>query len=230
MPAFDPRRLVSTWVLLASTSCTSNDVDASDASGRPYDDSADTTEPVDPIRGEACATAETLPATCIPTSPDGEGPYWRPDAPERSSLNVKGAAGTPMFLAGRVVDAQCAPVEGVRVYLWSASPDGTYDHLAQDPNLYGYQTTSADGAFCFETLRPAPYGPPEARLPAHFHLNVLQGAEKRLTTQLRFAGDPYLGTTADPSRIVEAEQLPDGSERVAYDLVLRGPSGAPTTP
>ncbi len=226
----DPRRLVSIWVLLASTSCASGDEDVRDAKGLPAGDSADTSTPVEPVGPDACARADNLPATCIPTSPDGEGPYWRPDAPERSSLNVKGAAGTPMFLAGRVVDAQCAPVEGVRVYLWSASPDGTYDHLAQDPNLYGYQTTSADGAFCFETLRPVPYGPPESRLPAHFHLNVLQGAEKRLTTQLRFQGDPYLGTTVDPSRVVEPERLSDGSERVVYDFVLRGPSGAPATP
>jgi protocatechuate 3,4-dioxygenase beta subunit len=177
----------------------------------------DTSESATP---DACRWTTPLPATCVPTSPDGEGPYWRVDAPERAALNVADATGTRMFVAGRVLDSACRPVAGVRVYLWSAGPDLTYDHLAADPNLYGYQTTAPDGTVCFETLRPLPYGPPEARLPAHFHVNVLDNDVKRLTTQLRFTGDPYLGAGMDPRRIVTPEPLPDGSERVSYDFVL----------
>jgi len=177
------------------------------------------------LREAACAQEEPLPSTCTPTSGDGEGPYWRPDSPERSALNVKGDVGPTLFLSGRVLDTRCQPVAGVRVYLWSASIDGRYDFEAADPNLYGYQTTAADGSFCFETLRPPPYGPPESRLPAHLHLNFLEAASGRklLTTQLRFAGDPYLDPNADSRRTVTPEVLAEGVERAFFDFVLAPP-------
>lgn len=180
----------------------------------------------DPVRDAACTRDDALPTTCTSTSPDGEGPYWRPDAPERASLNVRGDTGIRLFLAARVLDARCQPVPGVRVYVWSAGADLSYDVTTADFQLYGFQTTDADGAVCFETLRPLPYGPPESRLPAHLHLNFLDGAgNKLLSTQLRFAGDPYLDSAADARRVVAPETLADGSERVAFDFVLpRGPA------
>ena len=181
----------------------------------------------DPVRDAACERTDALPSGCTPTSPDGEGPYWRPDAPERSNLNVRGDPGTRLFLAARVLDGRCQPVAGVRVYVWSANTELTYDFEAADPNLYGYQTTGPDGTVCFETLRPLPYGPPESMLPAHLHLNLLDAAtgRKLLTTQLRFAGDPYLDPNGDTRRVVTPETLADGSERVTFDFVL--PSAGP---
>ena len=180
----------------------------------------------DPVRDAACTRDDALPSTCSPTTPDGEGPYWRPDAPERSSLNVRSDTGTRLFLAARVLDAGCQPVPGVRLYVWSAGADLTYDVVSADFQLYGFQTSDADGTVCFETLRPLPYGPPESRLPAHLHLNLLDSAgNKLLTTQLRFAGDPYLDPAGDARRVVLPEALADGSERVAFDFVLpRGPA------
>ena len=135
-------------------------------------------------------------------------------------LNVKGDAGTRMYLSARVLDDACQPVEDVRVFLWSAGPDLSYDHQAEDPNLCGHQVTTPDGSVCFETLRPLPYGPPEARLPAHLHFNLLAGDTKLLSTQLRFSGDPHLAPGMDATRIVTPEVLEDGSERVQYTFVL----------
>lgn len=170
-----------------------------------------------------CGEEQPLPTRCVPTSPDGEGPYFREDAPVRTELNVARLEGTPLVLAGRVLDARCLPQADLRVYLWSADPAGRYDDQADDRNLYGQTVTDTSGRFCFLTLRPVPYGPPESRLPAHLHLNFFRGATKVFTTQLRFAGDPYLPTTGDTSRNLTPEVLPDGTERIRFDFVLPDP-------
>ena len=169
----------------------------------------------------ACERGDPLPSTCEPTSPDGEGPYFREDAPERASLNVRGVEGTRLVLAGRLLDHRCQPVEGGTVYLWSAGPEGFYDNTSPDPNLYGRVRTATDGSFCFETLRPPPYGPETSRLPAHLHLNFFVDGVKVLTTQLTFAGDPYLPAVVDMRRNVTPEPLAGGGERIAFDFVLR---------
>jgi protocatechuate 3,4-dioxygenase beta subunit len=169
----------------------------------------------------ACDRDDPLPASCEPTGPDGEGPYFREDAPERTFLNVRGVDGTRLVLAGRLLDHRCQPVEGGVVYLWSAGPEGFYDNTSPDPNLYGRTTTATDGTFCFETLRPPPYGPETSRLPAHLHLNFFVRGAKVLTTQLTFAGDPYLPPGADLRRNVTPEPLAGGGERIVFDFVLR---------
>lgn len=209
----------------STTDATDDSVDTA----APEDDTSATTDSAAPDTADTpdpealCGDEQPLPTRCVPTSPDGEGPYFREDAPVRTELNIAGLEGVPLVLAGRVLDARCLPQADLRVYLWSADPMGRYDDQADDPNLYGQTVTDAGGNFCFRTLRPVPYGPPESRLPAHLHLNFFRGATKVFTTQLRFAGDPYLPTAGDTSRNVTPEILADGTERIRYDFVLPDP-------
>src|SRR5438034_1396839 len=66
------------------------------------------------------ARAEGQPA-CAPTRPDMLGPFYEPDAPERS------VTGRGLTVTGRVSAAKgCAPLPAARIEWWSAGPRGDY--------------------------------------------------------------------------------------------------------
>ena len=108
-----------------------------------------------------------------------------------------------------------------------------------DGNLRARFRTSDDGAFEIHTVVPAPYmiphdGPTGQLLaaggwhpwrPAHLHYFVDADGHDRLTTQLFFAGDRWLGTDvagADKAELVlEPVRNGDGELEVTYDFVLQ---------
>lgn len=186
------------------------------------DTGGDTGAPLD-WTAECEDGASPLPVDCSrPTPLAGEGPFLRDDVPERADLNVTGDEGDVLILTGRVLGPDCLPRPGLRFILWSAGgAERFYDTQSADANLYGWQETDENGAFCFRTLKPVPYGEPDNLLPAHLHIAVLDGDQRVLTTQLAFAGDPHLQNDPKPPElIVEPETLADGSQRVRYDFVL----------
>jgi len=113
-----------------------------------------------------------------------EGPYFKPDSPERSVLLEPGIPGTPIVLAGQVLDSTCRPVNGALVDLWHADGQGRYDNAGY--RLRGHQHTDASGQYRFETVAPAPY----VGRTRHFHVKVQRPAGPVLTTQLYFPGEP----------------------------------------
>ncbi len=113
-----------------------------------------------------------------------EGPYFRPDSPERSVLLDPGVSGTKIVLAGLVLDSACRPVKGALVDLWHADGQGRYDNAGY--RLRGHQYTDAAGRYRFETVAPAPY----VGRTRHFHVKVQAAAGPVLTTQLYFPGEP----------------------------------------
>lgn len=106
---------------------------------------------------------------CPPTPPDADGPFYRPDAPERSQI------GRGYLLMGEVKSAKdCAPIGGAKIEIWMAGPDG----------LYGDQwraTTFArqDGRYHFVSHLPGRYG----SRPPHIHLIVNAPGFEELITQ-----------------------------------------------
>ena len=63
-----------------------------------------------------------LASKCSPTPWDEIGPFYRPNAPVRSTI------GTGYLLSGTVRAAgDCRPLHNVRIDIWQAGPDGTYD-------------------------------------------------------------------------------------------------------
>jgi protocatechuate 3,4-dioxygenase beta subunit len=108
-------------------------------------------------------------ATCVPTPPDALGPFYKPDAPERSKV------GTGYVLSGVVRSAvECAPIERARIEFWLANTDGRYDddHRA---------TVFSDvrGAYRFESNPPPPY----MGRPPHIHIRVSAPQFRTLVTQ-----------------------------------------------
>ncbi len=107
--------------------------------------------------------------TCTPTPWDEIGPFYRPNAPERTSI------GKGYLLSGTVRSAEdCRPLHNVRIELWQAGPNGSYDD-AHRATLY----SDRSGRYRLQTFFPPPYGP----RPSHIHILVDAKGFEGLITQ-----------------------------------------------
>jgi len=109
-----------------------------------------------------------LAAGCPPTPWDEIGPYYRPNAPLRTTI------GTGYELSGTVRSAvDCRPLHNARIEIWQAGPDGSYDD-AHRATLF----SDRFGRYRLQTSFPSPYG----RRPAHIHILVdVKGFEGLIT-------------------------------------------------
>jgi len=110
-----------------------------------------------------------LATPCKPTQPDIEGPYYKPGAPERSSV------GQGYVLSGVVRSFKdCLPIENAKIELWLTGPDGKYDdkHRA---SVY----TDSSGMYGFQSNFPVHYG----GRPPHIHIRVSAEGFRPLVTQ-----------------------------------------------
>lgn len=107
--------------------------------------------------------------TCTPTPQDEIGPFYRPNAPVRTTI------GKGYILQGVVRDAStCRPISGARIEFWQAGPGGVYDD-----SLRATVYSDPKGRYRLETAFPQPY----ARRPPHIHILVDQRGYAGLITQ-----------------------------------------------
>jgi protocatechuate 3,4-dioxygenase beta subunit len=140
------------------------------------------------MAGQA-AHAQTLPPT--PACSDGadatqaqtEGPYFKRNSPERTSLLEPEMAGTRLVLSGYVLTRNCRPVAGALLDFWQADAAGAYDN--QGNRLRGHQFTDESGRYDLETVVPGLY-PGRTR---HIHVKAQAPNQPVLTTQLYFPGE-----------------------------------------
>jgi catechol 1,2-dioxygenase len=142
-----------------------------------------------------------------------EGPFYLPGAPWLHRPYVLphrvDEPGARLVFSGTVTDAGGTPLSGAVLDIWHANGIGEYSQFSPgvpENNLRGRLTTDADGRFSVETISPAPYevplNGPTAKLmaalgrhtwrPGHIHVKVTHKRARPLTTQIFFAGDPYL--------------------------------------
>jgi protocatechuate 3,4-dioxygenase beta subunit len=143
---------------------------------------AEQTEPTQPSQTQAAATAPqcTSPAALSPALT--EGPYFKANSPERTSLLDTGMPGTKLTLTGYILTADCKPVANALLDFWQANAQGQYDN--QGYTLRGHQFTDANGYYHLETVVPGLYpGRTE-----HIHVKVQAPNGPILTTQLFFPG------------------------------------------
>lgn len=115
------------------------------------------------------AERATAALKCTPTQQDEIGPFYRPNAPVRSTI------GKGYVLQGVVRDAStCLPVAGARIEFWQAGADGVYDD-AHRATVY----SDSNGRYRLETSFPPPY----ARRPPHIHILVDMRGYAGLITQ-----------------------------------------------
>lgn len=113
--------------------------------------------------------ASNAGASCEPTKPDALGPFYKPNAPVRSSV------GQGYVLSGYVRGSpDCAPLEGARIEFWLAGPDGKYD---DDHRATVF--TDAEGHYRFESNFPPSY----FGRPPHIHIRASTKGYLRLVTQ-----------------------------------------------
>jgi protocatechuate 3,4-dioxygenase beta subunit len=123
-----------------------------------------------------CAQASSLTPSIT------EGPYFKANSPERSSLLGPGISGTKLVLTGYVLTADCKPVAHALLDFWQANARGEYDNTGY--TLRGHQYTDAAGRYQLETIVPGLYpGRTE-----HIHVKVQAPGGPMLTTQLFFPG------------------------------------------
>jgi protocatechuate 3,4-dioxygenase beta subunit len=116
-----------------------------------------------------------------PTPRQNEGPYYLPRSLSRANLRSDGQ-GDPLSLFGRVLTPDCRPVADAVVDLWHADSAGAYDERGF--RFRGHQTTDADGRYAFQSIMPGRY----PGRTAHYHVILIKGGRRLLTTQLYFPG------------------------------------------
>jgi len=135
-------------------------------------------------RGSFAATA-ACDEDSHPTSPNDEGPFFKPLTPKRTSLLEPGMQGEKLIVTGQVLTTGCKPIANALLDFWHADHEGVYDNTGF--KLRGHQLTDAEGRFRLETIMPGLY-PGRTR---HFHVKAAAPNREALTTQLYFPGERF---------------------------------------
>ncbi|RDV36758.1 hypothetical protein DV096_16860 [Bradymonadaceae bacterium TMQ3] len=170
------------------------------------------------------------PEQCLPTGSDIQGPFYEPGAPQRIQLASAEEPGERILIEGTVFEPDCqTPIEGALIDVWQADAEGNY-HSGANYRLRAQILTDASGNYRIETIRPGHYLNAGAFRPAHIHFTITRPGFTPLTTQLYFAGDPYLApddscgvcASDDPTLIMELSDGPEGFEKQGrFDIVLQ---------
>ena len=157
----------------------------------------------------------SCPGSAPPTARQTEGPYFKPDSPQRASLLEPGMAGTKIVVTGLVLSTACQPVARALIDVWHADDRGDYDNAGF--RLRGYQFTDDQGRYRLETIVPGIY-PGRTR---HFHVKVQAPSRPVLTTQLYFPGEAVNARDPIFSRDL-VMQVSDaaGGRAATFDFVL----------
>ena len=144
-----------------------------------------------------------------------EGPFYLDLDRVRSDI-TEGAAGTPLRLRVRVIDAACTPVPDAAVDVWHADAGGAYSGVGGDPTTFlrGTQITGAAGEAEFRTVYPGWY----PGRTVHVHLKVFLGAQEAYTGQLYFND----ALTDEVHRAAPYAARGEGDVRNADDALFTG--------
>jgi protocatechuate 3,4-dioxygenase, alpha subunit len=166
----------------------------------------------------------------MPTTPSQTvGPFFAIELPYGDGRYAV-PEGTPgaVWLRGRVLDGEGAPVPDALVETWQADPSGRF---GGDFRGFARSGTDDDGRWAILTLKPGsvPGGSGEAAQAPHVDLNIFaRGLLHQVVTRLYFAdegqanaADPVLaGLDEDARATLVAQSCADGYE---LDVHLQGP-------
>jgi protocatechuate 3,4-dioxygenase beta subunit len=144
-----------------------------------------------------------------------EGPFFRPNSPQRTSLLEPGVIGTSLMLSGRVLGTDCRPIPGALLDFWQADSGGRYDN--EGNRLRGHQHTDAQGRYRLATVIPGLY----TGRTRHIHVKAQPPGGELLTTQLYFPAEPRNRSDGlfDPALLVQFTKVTDRTG-ARFDFVL----------
>ena len=175
-------------------------------------------------RPEAIAQTRTLPPTPSCAEKDDatpsqmEGPYYKRNSPQRTSLLEPGIPGMTIVVSGSVLSRDCQPIARALVDFWQADTQGVYDNSGS--KLRGHQFTDEAGHYALETVVPGLY-PGRTR---HLHVKVQAPNQPILTTQLYFPGEPSNATDGlfNPHLVMTVQDI-NNSQAATFHFVLGSP-------
>jgi protocatechuate 3,4-dioxygenase beta subunit len=173
-------------------------------------------------------------AICRATTNDVLGPFHRDGAPSRTMIAAATEPGDRIALDGVVLADDCTtPLVGAALDIWQADATGAYHEPTETGpgapyRLRGQVAAGGDGTWAIDTIKPGNYMNGPGWRPAHIHFIVTHPGYQTLTTQLYFAGDPYLPpndscTTCgsdDPARIIPLVARAAGGFTAQFQIVL----------
>jgi protocatechuate 3,4-dioxygenase beta subunit len=120
--------------------------------------------------------------------------------PSIARLGAHDAAGEPLSIHGRVLDAAGAPRPGIVVYAYQTDAAGHYPPApelggaaSRHGRLRGWALSDENGLYGFATVRPASY--PDSSVEQHVHMHVIEpGRCTYYLGDLLFDDDPKLGS------------------------------------
>jgi catechol 1,2-dioxygenase len=127
-----------------------------------------------------------------------------------------------LTISGVVYDSSCKPLSGAAIQAWQANADGEYGpgygtSQLRCCYLQGGVETDANGRYQINTIMPGHYRGDAVPPPAHIHFWVSHPNARSLSTELDFAGDPYLPRDASP--VVTLHDV-SGVIQGSFDIVL----------
>ncbi len=173
-----------------------------------------TTAPVTAVA--TTAQQMTVGTTQTLTVAQTEGPYFKTNSPERTSLVDETVQGTLLTITGQVLAADGTPVANALVDFWQANASGAYDNSGY--NLRGHQYTDVNGYYTLTTVVPGLY-PGRTR---HIHVKVQAPNAPMLTTQLYFPNEARNSTDGifDPSLVLNITDNGDGTQAATFNFVV----------
>jgi protocatechuate 3,4-dioxygenase beta subunit len=165
----------------------------------------------------AQAPVLTNAPTCngVATVSQTEGPFYKPNSPERTSLREPGISGMPLTVTGYVLSTTCRPVAHALLDFWQADSNGNYDNTGF--RLRGHQYTDNQGRYSLDTIVPGEY-PGRTR---HIHVKVQASSGPVLTTQLYFPGETRNDSDGifSPELLMHMEQTSNG-EVATFNFII----------
>jgi protocatechuate 3,4-dioxygenase beta subunit len=155
-----------------------------------------------------CANLTTTPAQT-------EGPYYKPNSPERTSLLEAGMDGTKLIVTGYVLTKDCQPIAHAWLDFWQADDKGNYDNAGY--RLRGHLFTDEQGHYTLETIFPGEY-PGRTQ---HIHVKAQAPNGPILTTQIYFPGEPGNARDSifDPALLANMQDTANGKV-ATFNIVL----------
>lgn len=149
--------------------------------------------------------SKALAETCGLTPRQAEGPFYPGESNFQNDNDLTQIAGRPrrakgqvVFIQGRVLDANCQPIENANVEIWQACASGKYQN-SRDPNpapldpdfkYWGETFSDREGKYWFKTIIPGAY-PADTNWerPPHIHFKISRLGYQELITQMYFQGE-----------------------------------------